>query len=320
MFENSSILVTGGSGFVGLNLIKRLIRENPKIIRSTYHKKIPTFYHPLVQYSQSDLTDKYSCKAITTGMDYVFMCAAVTSGAGVMDTIPLSQVTPNVIMNALLLEAAYENKIKKFQFLSSTTVYPDVDYPVREEDFLKGELFDKYFCVAWMKIFSEMMCNMYSSKIRKPMPVVVVRPGNIYGEEDDFEWETSHAIPALMRRIIERHDPISVWGDGSDVKDFTHISDIIEGMVLAMKKIDTFNPINIASGTQSTLKEILEMMLEIDGYQNANIEYDLSKPTMIPKRLVSIEKAGRLLGYEPQIGLREGLTRTMNWYRKNKHR
>ncbi len=87
-----------------------------------------------------------------------------------------------------------------------------------------------------MIIFTAILCKMYAEKIKKPMKTVVVRPGNIYGPYDDFEWETSHVLPALMRKVVERHSPLEVWGDGSDIKDFIYIDDLIEGLLLAMGK------------------------------------------------------------------------------------
>jgi len=134
------------------------------------------------------------------GAEYVFMCAANTSGAAVMDKTPLAHVTPNVVMNTLMLDAAYSAKVRKFLFISSNTVYPAVDHPVAEDEMVPGDLFEKYFCVGWMKQFTEILCRMYAEKIRTPMQMVVVRPANIYGPDDDFEWETSHVLPALIRK------------------------------------------------------------------------------------------------------------------------
>ena len=104
-------------------------------------------------------------------------------------------------MNVSMLDAAYKAGVKKFLFMSSNTVYPLTDYPVKEDD-CTNEFYEKYHIVAWMKRFTEIVCEMYDNKIAKPMKVVVVRPGNIYGEYDDFEWATSHVIPALVRLVF----------------------------------------------------------------------------------------------------------------------
>ena len=245
------------------------------------------------------------------------MCAANTSGAGVMAKTPLVHVTPNVIMNTLLLDAAYSAGVKKVMFLSSNTVYPVLDYPVKEDGMVFGDLYEKYYCVAWMKQFTEVLCRMYAEKIDKPMKTVVVRPANIYGPFDDFQWETSHVLPALMRKVIERQDPLEVWGNGKDIKDFIYIDDFIDGIVLAMGKINSFDPINIGSGIESNIRGALDIMLEVDGFQDANVVFNADKPTMIPKRMLDVSKAKELLGFEAKISLQEGLSKTMQWYRQS---
>jgi len=316
MFKDKKILVGGGAGFIGTNLIKRFLALGADNIRATIHKKEPTILNKRIEYMKCDLTKKEDCQKVVKGVDYVFMCAANTSGAAVMEKTPLVHVTPNVLMNSLMLEAAYEAKIKKFLWFSSNSVYPVTDYPVKEEEMMKGDLFEKYFCVGWMKRFIEILCEMYATKIKNPMKVVVVRPANIYGPYDDFEWETSHVIPALIRKAVERHKPIEVWGDGNDIKDFIYIEDLVEGVLLAMEKIETFDPVNIATGKPCTIKEVLNAILIADNYQDAKIVFNSSKPTMIPKRLIDTSKAKKLLGLEAKTSLIDGIKRTVEWYRK----
>lgn len=317
MFKNSKVVVAGGSGFVGVNLIRRLLELGAKVT-ATLHKKAAVVDDDTVTYVQCDLTREEDCARVFQGADYVFMCAANTSGAAVMEKTPLVHVTPNVVMNTLALEAAYSAGVKKFLFISSNTVYPDVDHPVIEDEMMSGELFEKYYCVAWMKRFSEILCRMYAEKIKKPMMTVVVRPANIYGPFDDFEWATSHVVPALIRKVVERHDPIEVWGDGSDIKDLIYIDDFIEGILLAMEKLDRYDPINIATGRPCSIKDVLRTILDIDGYAHANIAFDTSKPTMIPKRLIDVTKAKSVLGFEARTSIDEGIQKTVQWYRESR--
>ena len=313
MYKVAKILVTGGTGFVGVNLIQRLLSLGANV-RATIHRRAPIVKNEHIEYVQADLTKPEDCRKVTEGIDYVFMCAANTSGAAVMEKTPLVHLTPNLIMNALMLEASYEASVKKFLFMSSNTVYPLTDQPAQENDVI-NEFYDKYFIVAWMKRFSEIMCEMYATKIKKPMTTIIVRPANIYGPYDDFEWETSHVLPALIRRVVERHDPIMVWGDGSDIKDFIYIDDMIEGLLLAMERIDGYDFMNIASGNQYVLSDLLEQMVKLDGYDNASIVYDASKPTMIPKRLIDPSKANVLLGFKAKTPIEDGLKKTIDWYR-----
>jgi GDP-L-fucose synthase len=313
MFKNTNVLVAGGTSFVGVNLIKRLLDLGANV-SATLHHTDPVLKDSRVRYIKGDLRIYEDCAVAVTGIDYVFMCAANTSGAAVMATTPLAHLTPNVLMNISMLDAAYKAKVKKFLFISSNTVYPLTDFAVSEDD-VTNEFYEKYFIVAWMKRFTEIVCEMYATKIANPMKVCVVRPANIYGEFDDFEWETSHVIPALIRKVVERHKPLEVWGDGNDLKEFIYVQDFIDGMLLAMEKIEGFDPINIATGCPYTVKEVLNVLLKVDSFRDANIVFDASKPTMIPKRLIDISKAKRLLGFDPKVSLEEGLNKTVTWYR-----
>ncbi|MBU2461615.1 NAD-dependent epimerase/dehydratase family protein [bacterium] len=317
MFKNKNVLVAGGAGFVGVNLIKALLERGANIT-ATLHKKPAVINDNKIKYIKCELTNEDDCKRVMKGIDYVFMCAANTSGAAVMANTPLVHVTPNVIMNTLTLEAAYDAKVEKFLWFSSNTVYPPFEHPVKEEEMMCGEVFDKYFCVAWMKRFTEILCQMYANKIKNPMKVIVVRPANIYGPYDDFEWETSHVVPALIRKVVERHDPVEVWGDGNDIKDLIYIDDFVEGTLLAMEKIDTYDPINIGTGQPCSVKDVLNAILKADGYTNARISFNSSKPSMIPKRLIDVTKAKRLLGFEAKTSLEKGMAKTAQWYRENR--
>ncbi|CAB1064586.1 GDP-L-fucose synthetase (EC [Olavius sp. associated proteobacterium Delta 1] len=314
MFEGKHVLVTGGAGFVGVNLIRKLLESGAQV-RATLHEKEAVIKEDRIEYVRCDLLKSEDCAQVCKDMEYVFLCAAVTSGAAVMEKTPLVHLTPNLIMNAQMLEAAYAANIKKLLFISTNTVYPFTDYPVREED-VTNEFYEKYFIVGWMKRFSEIICEMYSTKIKKPMTTVIVRPANIYGPFNDFEWETSHVLPALIRRVVERHDPIQVWGDGMDIKDFIYIDDLVKGLLLAMEKIDRFDQLNIASGNQYRLRDLLEIIIKLDGYDNARVEYDTAKPTMIPKRLIDPSKGKEKLGFEAKTPIEEGLRKTIEWYRR----
>ena len=147
------------------------------------------------------------------------------------------------------------------------------------------------------------------------MKTVVVRPANSYGPYSDFEWETSHVIPALLRKVVEKHNPIEVWGDGEDIKDFIFVEDLVDGMMLAMEKIEDFDPVNLATGKPCTVKEILSHLLRLENYQDAKINFDASKPTMIKKRLIDPVKAKELLGFEASTPLEVGLKKTIDWYK-----
>ena len=313
-YKGKRVLVTGASGFIGTNLVRKLTSLGA-IVRGTTHKNAPQEVLLDVEYSTYDLLKMENCFKATKDMDYVFMTAANSSGAAVMETTPLVHLTPNVVMNSQMLAASYENRVKKFCFISSNTVYPLTDFAVKEED-ATHEFYEKYFIVGWMKRFSEIMCEMYSNKINSPMETLVVRPGNLYGPFDKYTWAESKVIAALVRRAIEKQNPFEVWGDGLDLKDFLYIDDFTEGMLLAFAKSDHFMPINIASGIPVTIKEVLAVILKTAGHREAQVKFDSTKPTMIPKRMIDISKMQELTSWSPETNLTEGIAKTMEWYRE----
>lgn len=311
-YESKNILVTGAAGFIGTNLINKLVKTKANII-GTIHEREPQHRQESVKYIECDLTKYEDCMSALKDVDYVFMTAANSSGAEVMDTKPLDHLTPNILMNTNMLSAAYENNVNKFCFISSNTVYPLTDRAVKEGD-VNYEFYEKYFIVGWMKRFTEIMCEMYSLKIKKPMPVVIVRPGNIYGPYDKFSWRESKVIAALIRKAIEKKDPFEVWGDGNDIKDFIYIDDFIDALIAVFEKSNNFDVVNIASGKEVSIKEILNVILDKTSYANANIKYNIDKPTMIPIRLICIDKLTSLTSWHQKIDLDEGIKKTVEWY------
>ncbi|WP_342346869.1 NAD-dependent epimerase/dehydratase family protein [uncultured Nitrospira sp.] len=317
MFKGSKVLVTGAGGFLGTNIAKRLVEEGSHV-RGTLHTRSPQFEHQRLEYVQADLTNMEDCRRVVEGMDYVFMCAANTSGAAVMATQPLAHVTPNVVMNAQMLEASYQAKIKKFLFISSSAAYPPSgDRPVSEEEMFVGDPYEAYFSVGWMKRYGEVLCRIYSEKIKDPMNTVVVRPSNVYGPYDKFDFERSHVTAALTRKVIERQDPLEVWGTGEDVRDLIYVDDFVDAVMLAMATLDQFDPVNIGYGNGRRVRDVLTTLLEIDQFQHANVVINPTKPSMIPIRLIDVSKAKVMLNFTAQTSLAMGLNKTLVWYRES---
>jgi GDP-L-fucose synthase len=268
---------------------------------------------------RADLTVPDDCRRAVDGMDFVFMCAASTSGAAVITATPLTHVTPNVVMNAQVLDAAYTAGVKKLLFISSSAAYPPTDdRPVAEDEMFEGDPYDVYFGAGWMKRYAEVLCRTYATKISRPMPTVVVRPSNAYGPHDKFDFGTSHVTAALIRRVVERHRPLEVWGTGDDVRDLIYIDDLIDGMLCAFERDEPHLVVNLASGTGVSVREILRTLLELDDYGDAEVRFDPSKPRTIPVRLIDTGYAKRALGFEARVELREGLRRTVRWYRETR--
>jgi len=317
MLKDAHILVAGGAGFLGANLIARLSQSGARL-RATLHEHEPARPVDGVEYVNVDLQDLESCRGAVNDIDYVFMCAANTQGAAVMTGTPLAHVTPNVVMNTHMLEASHQAGVKKFAFLSSGAAYPDTGArPVSETEMFSAEPADVYYAVAWMKRYTEILCHTYAERVTPPMPCLVVRPSNVYGPGDKFDPKTSHVTASLIRRVAERENPMEIWGTGEDVRDLIYIDDFLDGLLAAFERSGDFLAVNICSGSGNSVKDILMKAMEVDGYTDADIRFDPSKPSTAPIKLFDGTLARDLLDFQPKIDLAEGLRRTLDWYRTN---
>ena len=307
------ILVTGASGLIGSNLVSALQQEG-HTIRVTYRNHISDFGEN-VEYFKGDLLDLEFCTEITKDIDVVFHCAANTSGAHIMSSSPLVHVTPNVIMNAQLLEESYKSKVKKFIFMSSSVVYPyTAEKPNKEDEFTFGDIYEKYFAVGWMKRYTEKLCEMYSNFLSPTMQCIVVRPANIYGPNDKYD-SRSHVLPATIMKVVHRNKPIEVWGDGKDIRDFIYVDDFTRACIMIMNKVDKYDIFNVGCGEGKSVDDILYKCMEIEDY-HPEVIYNSDKPSMIPIRLLDVSKIYEKIGFHTEIDLEEGLRRTIKWYKE----
>jgi len=317
-FKDKKVLIAGGAGFIGTNLALRL-REQGARLRLTIRDKPLQAAFPGAEVMQVDLRRPEDCARVMDGVEFVFMCAAHTSGAAAIRSTPLVHITPNVLINTLMLEAAYQAGAQKVCFISSGAAYPDTGArPVTESEMFDGDPVDVYFPAGWMKRYAEILCRTYAEKIAKPMPTVVVRPSNVYGPYDKFDFAVSHVTAALLRRVVERHTPLEVWGTGRDVRDLMYVDDFIDGLLAAFATDLPYFAINICDGKGQTVREILDTLLAVDGYRDADVRFDASRPSTIPIRLMDNSLAREKLGFQTRIPLDEGLRRTIAWYRANK--
>ena len=303
------IIIIGGSGFIGTNILKKIDKKKNYVF-STFFKSKKYKNVTGVKYYKGNLKNINFCRKVTKSIDTVIMCAAVSSGAMVMQTNPMFHVDDNIIMNTNILKASSENKVKKFIFISSNTVCP-VSLKAMSEKDVNYLLFDKYFNVGWMKIFSEKMCQMYKNK----MNILVIRPGNIFGPNDKFDVVKSKVIPSLIRKF-ETKKTIEIWGDGKDIKDFIYIEDFVTILLKLINKPFNFIILNVASGKSISLKKIIDFLSKVYNKKKQNIVYDPSKPTMIPCRRVDIRKLKRFIKFKPKFTLEKGLLKTIKWYQK----
>lgn len=316
MFYNGKlVLVTGGTGFVGRHIVEELLDAGAKV-RIPVHKRPLEIKDKRIQIVRADLTRQEDCLKALKGVDFCFHAAGAVSAAGVTTNSPMAAITSNLILTAQMLQAAWIADIERFLVFSSSTAYPVTDYPVKEEEMWSGPTHPSYFGYGWMRRYIERLAEFVVSKSN--IKIALVRPTAVYGRFDNFDSGTSHVIPALIRRAVEKENPFVVWGTGQEIRDFLHISDLAKGCLLMLEKYATCDPVNIGYGKTVTIKEIVDIILKAAGHEKANIVFDSSKPTTIPVRMVDTSKAKKVLGFEPQISLESGLIDTVNWFIKNK--
>jgi nucleoside-diphosphate-sugar epimerase len=310
---NSKILILGATGFVGRNLAERLYKEGYTNLRNHgFTRKLEGFGESV----QGDLRDDKFVEEIMKGVDVVYHCAASTSNA--VDTIyaPLLHVTPNVIINALTMEKAYKEGVKKFIFLSSSTIYPESgERAVRETDNIYESIYKTYFPVGWMKRYAEVLCKMYSEILINPMQTVIVRPANLYGPHDKYDLDKCHVTPASIIKVATRLDPIPVWGDGTEIRDLLYVEDFCEALQLIMEKEEVHEIYNVGSNKGYSVNEVIGYLKEIEGLESP-IDYVNNKAPMIPTRLIDSYKIFYTLGWEAKTSIKEGLEKTLNWYKR----
>lgn len=312
---NKKILVLGASGFIGTNFIKINQKKFKKITGVYFKNKIFKKFKN-VKYIKANLKNSLTCKKVCKNVDIIYIFAANTSGSKVIMNDPLTHFHDNLLINLNVLKAAYENKIKKIIFISSNTVYP-VSKKKMSERHMNYEVFDKYFIVGWMKIFSEIASKIYSQKLKKKISVLVIRPGNLYGPHDKFDDKRSKVIPAIIKKVSNSLDEIEVWGDGKDLKDFLYIDDFINILTKLSLKFKGFEVINVARGKSIILMSVIKRIIKIiQGNKKIKIKLNKDKPKMIPVRKLSISKLNKRIQNLKFTGLNDGLKRTIKWYLK----
>ena len=313
-----NILVAGGNGFIGSNLIKELLNEKKIRVFSTIYNKKNNFakINKNINYKKVDLLNIQDCLKVTKNMDIVVMCAANSAGAKIMKNNPLEQFRPNILMNLNMLEASYMNKIKKFIFISSNAVYPVSKKKMSEVD-VDNTFFKGYFIPAWMKRISEISCDIYSNKIKRKMITIIVRPGNLYGPMDKFDKNKAKVIPSLIRKIFQNKKKLEVRGNGKDLKDFLYIKDFTAALMKIIMTVEKHSYFNVASGKSISINHIIKKLLKITRANNCKIIYQKNMPTMIPLRKIDIKKISKKLGWRPMVSLEEGLEKTINFYKSS---
>lgn len=304
-----NILVTGGAGFIGTTLVNNLIVK----------RKVPSQQIIIPDSKKDDLRHLNNCQKLIRDhqIDIVFHLAAVVGGVGYSSKFPATQYYNNVLMDLQITEASKDCKIEKIVLVSSSCAYPrDAYYPLQEEYLWNGLPQETNRAYGIGKRILTIQAEAYVQQYG--MNVVVVVPNNAYGPGDNFDPENSHVIPSLIRKCLEKQTPFVVWGDGTPTRDFLYVEDFAEGVILAAEKMNNADGwVNLGSGTETSIKELVDIIKDLTGY-TGDVIYDKSKPNGQPRRSVSIEKAKRILGFQPKYNLKDGLKETIEWYKKQR--
>lgn len=307
IFFGKRVLITGGSGLIGRQVVDLLVEANAKVTIVSLDKLI---LNKKTKYIYGDLTDFNFCKKITKNKDFVFHIAGIKGSVEVTKTKPASFFVPLLMMNTNILEASRINKVKKVVFTSSIGAYPPSRI-FREEMGSKGEPMDSF--PGWAKRMAEKQIESY--KIQYGLEnFAIVRPCNVYGPGDNFDPSSAMVIPSLMYRIYKKEDPVIVWGDGSAIRDFAYSKDVAEGIILALYYGTNGGFVNLASGKGYSIKQLVEAL---HTFLDFNYKFDPTKPSGFPKRVMDISKAKDLIHYSPSTTLVEGLKETWFWFIKN---
>jgi len=312
MYEGKKILVAGGTGTIGIPLVRSLVSRGAHVIVVSLDE--PGYARSVLgegpDFVRADLTEYDNCLAATRDKDFVFNLVGIKGSTGIGTSRAASYFVPMLRFQTNLMEAAFHSGVSRFLFTSSICAYPQADFH-EEDDVWDGfpKQNDRFAGIT--KRVGELQGETYLHEYGWEA-VRIVRPSNVYGPFDDFDPATAQVIPALISRGLSGEDPLTVWGDGSAVRDFVFSEDVADGLLLALEKGPPCVPINIGAGAGVTIRELAETVVDCLPTP-CDIRWDTSKPSGDPIRLLSTRRAEELLGFRVATPLREGVQRTVDW-------
>lgn len=302
-WSNKKVLVTGGRGFLGKHVLIELKKLNPKEIISVSSKDL-------------DLRINSNCKKAVKDMDIVFHLAGKGGGIGFMKKFPADVFYDNLMMGTQLMHESKEAGVEKFIAIGTVCSYPKfAPIPFTEDSLWNGYPEETNASYG----LSKKMMLVQSESYRKQFGFesIVIIPTNLYGPYDNFDLDTSHVIPAIIQKINHAKnknlDSITLWGDGSPTRDFLYVQDAAKGTILAAEKYNEFEPVNLGSDEEISIKNLVKLISEIMNY-DGKINWDISKPNGQPRRRVDNKRAEQKFGFKPKVSLKEGLEFTIDWF------
>lgn len=306
-WTDKKILVTGGKGFLGSFIVEKLVGErivSPMNVRVT-------------RSSEMDLRNWGNCVKAVKDIDIVIHLAARVGGIGFNKKYPATLFYDNAIMGIQLMEAARQEGVQKFVALGTVCAYPkNTPVPFKEVDLWNG--YPEETNAPYGVAKKTLLVQAQAYREQYGFNTIYLLPVNLYGPRDDFGPDRSHVIPALIRRMVDAKEvgrsEVVVWGTGRVSREFLYVEDAAEGILLATEKYDKSDPVNLGVGMEITIRELASLIAELVGY-DGRIVWDTSKPDGQPRRMLDTSKAKEEFGFEARTDFREGLKRTINWYR-----
>ena len=305
MTRDSRIYVAGHMGLAGSAIVRNLSGKGYKNIMGKTHKELDL--------TDQTLVNKFFRKEKP---DYVFLAAARVGGIGANSAFPADFIMDNELIQCNIIRSSYRYNVKKLVFLGSSCIYPATcPQPVKEEYLLTGPLEPTNEAYALAKISGIKMCQYYN--LQYGTKYIGVVPNNLYGSNDSYDLNTSHALPALLRKFheakIEKRNSVEIWGSGKPLREFLHADDSAEACVFLMENYDGNEFFNVGTGKETSIRELAEMIKGIVGF-NGELFFDTSKPDGMPRKLLDASRLNKI-GWKHRIELEDGIRKTYEVYK-----
>jgi len=310
LYAGKTILVTGATGLYGRTLVPRLTALGARV-RTVSTRPAPRDF-PATEHLAGDLTDRHFADRAAAGADGMFHLAGRRGSIAIQIARAATMLGENTLICMNMLEAARRAKIARVVYASTVSVYPPMEL-YREDLTWSANPHPANEYVAWAKRIVEKLIEAYGIEYGMAN-IAVVRPVNTFGPHDDFDPKTALVVPALIARVLSGENPLTVWGDGTAVRDFLYVEDAVDGLLAAYERGLGAGPVNLGSGRGYTVREVVASVLAHSGL-SPDVRWDASKPAGEARKVADTTRAREILGFSPRVGLDEGIRRTIAWYR-----